>query len=217
MERVPLDEQHAAQVVAGTAGRLFGHRAEERLAEQINLLGTRPLKSRDNPEHLVTGAPAVELLNYICNDLGWPRLDSARAWWTGGLATTGKGDSILDDLGVEVSRSKSDVVLRLTHEGDSHVIGVGVKTCGIRSPTNAQLYFTTASAFSELLRQNEVPVSGDAERALRMFCGDAGFRPADHKGKRIGPPRTRPAGSGRSYRLPRAWSGRTSSTRGRTK
>lgn len=62
---------------------------------------------------------------------------------------------------------------------DEFVKGISVKTCSKKTPTNDQLYFTTASAFANLLRNNNIPFSDNAELALKMFCGDNGYRPID--------------------------------------
>ena len=44
------------------------------------------------------------------------------------------------------------------------------------------MFFTTARAFCQLLRDNGIAVSGEAEQGLSMFCGDPGFRPLDKLG-----------------------------------
>ena len=176
----PVDEKHAAQILAGIDGRMLGHKFEERLTAAINKLGQRPFKPSGNHAHVVDGIPAVELLAYICRDLGAILIDTAEAWWMGGLATSGEGDRTIPGTGLVFMRSKSDVILRLKIGGESRLIGVGVKTCNAKSPTNAQLFFSTATAFSELLRRNGIKVSRVAEHAMKMFCGDTGFRPLDH-------------------------------------
>ena len=58
-------------------------------------------------------------------------------------------------------------------------VGVSTKQCNNQTPTNAQLYFTTARGFVRLLRENQIEVSDKALVALRKFCGDVGFRPLD--------------------------------------
>jgi hypothetical protein len=58
-------------------------------------------------------------------------------------------------------------------------VGVSTKQCNNPTPTNAQLYFTTARGFARLLSDNGIPVSDAAIAALRQFCGDTGFRPQD--------------------------------------
>jgi hypothetical protein len=65
--------------------------------------------------------------------------------------------------------------------GDKHcrTVGISTKQCNNRNPTNAQLYFTTAQGFSNLLIRNGIPVSPQAIDALKQFCGDTGYRPED--------------------------------------
>lgn len=179
MPLAPIDERHAAQILAGTDGRLFGHRFEERLAAEINLLGQQPFQPTDVQTHLVEGIPAVELLAYVCRDLGFRAIDRAEAWWVGGLATAGKGDRSVPNTDLLFKRSKSDVVVRVTTRRTVATIGVGIKTCNNKTPTNAQLFFTTASAFCDLLRRQGLSIPGEAESAMKMFCGDPGYRPVD--------------------------------------
>lgn len=176
----PIDEAHAAQILAGTDGRLSGHRFEEKLARELTLIGAMGfVPDRREQSHLVVGTPAVELLAYIARDRHIDEIESVEAWWVGGLATTGEGDRFIGDSGAILKKSKSDVIVRLQHAGGELLTGVGIKTCNKQSPTNAQLYFTTASAFVALLRRRGLSVSEDAEVALRMFCGDPGYRPCD--------------------------------------
>ena len=68
---------------------------------------------------------------------------------------------------------------------------VSTKQCNKPTPTNAQLYFTTARAFSRLLQENGILVSDVATIALRQFCGDSGYRPSDagSAGDRLTDPR----------------------------
>jgi hypothetical protein len=63
---------------------------------------------------------------------------------------------------------------------------VGIKTCNNPKPTNAQLYFGTAVSFCNLLRRSGLDVTADAETAMRMFCGDPGYRPMDDPSPRPG-------------------------------
>jgi hypothetical protein len=178
-----IDETHAAQILAGTEGRNYGHRFEERLAAQLTMLGKSPFEPKSEAQaHLVEGWPAVELLAYIARHLQTNRITKAEAWWVGGLATGAGGTRVLGDTNLSLDRSKSDVVVRLSYGvGDEELIGIGVKTCNNPKPTNAQLYFTTATSFIQLLRRHEIPVDDNGLCALRMFCGDNGFRPIDSK------------------------------------
>lgn len=139
---------------------------------------TRDLQ-RPPSSHVVTGNPAVELMRRIMHDCRITHFAKVKAWWLGGLATAGEGDRIDSKAGLAVTASKSDVLVEIHYRGSTRRTGVSVKTCGNQKPTNDQLYFTTATAFCALLRRNGIEVSAHAEKGLRMFCGDNGFRPID--------------------------------------
>lgn len=79
-------------------------------------------------------------------------------------------------------KSKSDIVVRINYGGATDLVGVGIKTCNNPKPTNAQLYFGTAVSFCALLRRGGLLVPAEAETAMRMFCGDAGYRSVDDLG-----------------------------------
>lgn len=184
----PIDDAHLAQIKAGTVGRTRGHDFEKNLTAYINALQivpdlTTPLSPK---QHLICGHPATKLVHYICAKEGLDRLVSVQAWWLGGLATSGQGDTLMGTDGQAVARSKSDLVVEICHALGKLAVGVSVKTCSKPTPTNDQLYFTTASAFCSLLRRNGVAVSDQAERGLKMFCGDSGYRPADQAGALTG-------------------------------
>ena len=186
----PADDRHEAQILAGTEGRTSGHGFEKRLAEDIVLLEPGEVcPAPTGSPHLVRGHPALELVQYVAGREGFAEVTGIRAWWLGGLATTRAGDVLLD-AGSVVTKSKSDVLITLESLTRSIRRGVSVKTCNNATPTNAQLYFTTASAFANLLRMNDIVVSPEAEDALRMFCGDPGFRPSDGElaGERVSDP-----------------------------
>lgn len=170
----------SAQQDAGRSGRNRGHRFEKDLARDIPLVLTEELPNR-GPErrHLVTGKPAEELLAYISNAEGLRDIRFVRAWWTGGLATSGLGDRLIGAGKEAVNRTKSDVVVEIGHGEGERLVGIGVKTCFNAKPTNAQLYFGTATSFCRLLRENSLAVSDEMETELRKFCGDAGYRPKD--------------------------------------
>lgn len=126
------------------------------------------------------GDPALLLLDYIANNEGITSIKSAAAISTGALATSEAGKQWLSINGANVSRCKSDLVITLISEdGRTITTGISIKQCNNRTPTNAQLFFTTAIGFSNLLRSNGIPVSDDAVCALRQFCGDPGFQPLD--------------------------------------
>lgn len=174
----PTDRQHEVQIAAGIAGRQKGHRFESTLTTAINYLDTRSFSPGRNSAHVFRGNPATLLLQYIANDQNLKILD-AKALWLGGLATSGLGDVLLDERGAPITKCKSDVLIRITADSGIHTIGVSVKTCNKRTPTNDQMYFTTARAFTQLLRTNGILVREEAERGLSMFCGDMGYRPFD--------------------------------------
>jgi hypothetical protein len=179
MALMPENERHKAQIAAGTSGRKRGHEFEKLLAARISELRF----SRDllvAPTHyVVTGEPGMELVRRIIHDCRITSFTKLQAWWLGGLATSGEGDKITSKTGAAITASKSDVLIEIHSGGSVRPVGVSVKTCGNTTPTNDQLYFTTAVAFSNLLRASGIEVSAEVESALRMFCGDKGFRPID--------------------------------------
>ena len=180
MPLIPDNDQHLAQILAGTAGRDRGHEFEKTLTADLNRIDwTKERFTAPAASNLYLGHPANSLMKSVVHRLGIRKITAVKAYWLGGLATSGLGDRVLDDNGNPIKRSKSDVLIEIEHDGIKSTVGVSVKTCNNATPTNAQLYFTTASAFCTLLRTNGIDVSAEAERALRMFCGDVGFRPCD--------------------------------------
>jgi len=184
------DSKHQNQITAGTTGRLLGHSFEKTLSENINKYANgqlRHLKPLNSNSHLNAGVPEQILIQYIINKLKLENIESIKSFWLGGLATSGQGD-ILDIFGngKSVKRSKSDILIEFTTSSGIQRVGVSVKTCNKEKPTNAQLFCSTARAFCELLRSNDIPVSLNFEKGLMMFCGDAGFRPLDDNKKNIG-------------------------------
>jgi hypothetical protein len=174
----PTDERHRFQIEAGTVGRRKGHAFEKQLAETINTFDLAMLPQH-RLSHLETGNPAALLLGYIEQSLGL-RIMKVKARWLGGLATARDGDVLVDDNGNPVKGCKSDVLLDIDTPDGFTRIGVSVKTCNNKIPTNDQMYFTTARAFCRLLIANGIPCSDLAIEAMSMFCGDSGFRPIDH-------------------------------------
>lgn len=174
------DAQHLSQILAGTSGRNYGHTFEKTLTQLVNEFDLSRDLVEDFPSgHLFVGNPAKTLVNYLIKSNNFKKITKVKAWWLGGLATSGLGDEIFDDLGKAVKKSKSDILVEVLHAGGVQRLGISVKTCNKNTPTNDQLYFTTASAFSALLRTNGIEVSKEAEIALKMFCGDSGYRPLD--------------------------------------
>jgi hypothetical protein len=174
------DSIHEEQIKAGTIGRLKGHKFEKQLTEWLNSFSCSDDLSQGKRAHIVSGHPAVELMRYICQTEGIAGIKKVKAWWLGGLATAGEGDLVKGGWQEPVRKSKSDILLEITREdGKAIKRGTSVKTCDKKTPTNDQLFLSTAVGFCDLLRSNGIQVSSKARTALRMFCGDEGFRPLD--------------------------------------
>ena len=178
MALVPINAQHALQILAGTQGRNTGHSYEEDLADAINQL---PLPiAINNP--ILTGnvfqtiSEAFTLVSYIAQKLNIHTVTHLSAVATGGLATSSKSQGVLFN-GQTIKKCKSDILIKINNIFD---IGISIKQCNNKNPTNAQVYFTTATGFSNLLRNNQINVSQTAEHALKQFCGDSGFNPIDN-------------------------------------
>lgn len=181
MALTPKDSNHALQIQAGIIGRIEGHKFETRLAQAINNLHL-PVLLNPLPENLINGNPEISIIKKSLEVLGWEKCDKIEAIALGVLATADGGKQWLEVNGMKVKACKSDILLTLYNNklNSSETIGVSVKQCSKRTPTNAQLFFTTARAFCELLRNNDIPVSDVAVNALRQFCGDNGFAPKDN-------------------------------------
>lgn len=167
------------QVKAGTSGRKRGHAFEMQLASDINGL---PMPFSHNGIKLGIiniGEPHKILLLKILELIGWNTVDKVTAYATGPLATAQGGAKAVTVAGHPISSSKSDLIVELQLGADTKVIGVSVKQCSKKSPTNAQLFFTTATAFYNLLNSHNIPLSTSALDALKQFCGDKGFTPLD--------------------------------------
>lgn len=178
MPLIAVNETHQKQITAGINGRLKGHKFEENLALAINELEFEKITPSPNFTHIYTSNPAIQLLQYIANDRNIT-IFTARAYWLGGLATSNKGDVLVDHNGDTVESSKSDIVIKISCGNGEFFIGVSVKTCANKTPTNDQMFFTTATAFCDLLRRNGIDVNETALLGMRQFCGDVGFRPLD--------------------------------------
>lgn len=178
----PVDAAHALQIQAGTIGRKAGHAFEDAIAEGINS-HRYPFHVETLPAgHVFRDHPSLSLLRYVATQRGMTSIERASAISTGALATSEAGKRWLSINGASVSRCKSDLVLTLGEGHTTTTLGVSTKQCNNDKPTNAQLYFTTARGFVNLLRSNGIPVSEAALTSLRQFCGDAGFRPTDRPG-----------------------------------
>ena len=159
MALTPVDEIHALQIQAGALGRKAGHAFEDKITLEINSF-EYPFKPQaiNGNAHVFTGDPAPLLLSYISANQGIGRIAKAVALSTGALATSEEGKRWLSINGASVSRCKSDLVVTLSaHDGRSLTIGVSTKQCNNQSPTNAQLYFTTARGFSSVSDYVKLP------------------------------------------------------------
>lgn len=194
MALTPVDEAHALQIQAGTLGRKAGHAFEDAICAAINSFAYPFVPGVLLGRHLVRGDPARLLLEYLARHNDEVEILAAAALSTGALATSEDGRNWLRVNGADVRRCKSDIVITLTFgSGIETTVGISTKQCNNRTPTNAQLYFTTARGFSKLIRDNGLQVSDGAVNALRQFCGDPGFRPLDDPatlaGRRVDPRR----------------------------
>ena len=186
MALVPIDEAHALQIQAGILGRRAGHEFEDWIAERINSTVYPLSLPRGPPPQLATGDPGALLLLHIGAHLGLRWIDKAHAISTGALATSDAGKRWLTINGANVSRCKSDLVVTIqSREADDASVGISTKQCNNKSPTNAQLYFTTATGFASLLRRDGLAMSELAVDALRGFCGEPGYRPSDYPATRV--------------------------------
>lgn len=182
MAQIPTSKAHSKQIEAGTIGRKEGHKFEALLAAEINKLNGAVFTPTNNTSHLLQGNPARNLIQYISNNRNTV-IKSVKASWLGGLATSGLGDAITDDNGNPITKSKSDVLIKIQTQDTTETVGISVKTCNKKNPTNDQMFFTTAKAFCQLLSGNGIEVSEEAMAGLSMFCGDVGYRPADRMSK----------------------------------
>jgi hypothetical protein len=193
MALTPIDEIHALQIQAGTIGRKAGHAFEDEICVYINGTSYPFYPDSDASKHVFSGNPAPILLSYICKYYRKSAILTAAALSTGALATSEDGRKWLSINGADVRRCKSDIVLTLGFsDGSTATVGVSTKQCNNPTPTNAQLYFTTARGFVKLLRDNSIQVSDGALLGLRQFCGDPGHRPLDNEhilGGRLTDPR----------------------------
>ncbi len=187
MALTPQDEAHALQIQAGTIGRTTGHTFETNISQEINGHAMPMAVLPQMVGHVYRSSPSSILLNYICSRENISVLSSVAAISTGALATSEAGKRWLSINGVNVARCKSDLVITLTdNQSRTITVGVSTKQCDNRTPTNAQLYFTTARGFSRLLIDNGIPVSPVAIDALRQFCGDPKFQPLDSATAMVG-------------------------------
>lgn len=180
MAQYAVNEIHAQQIEAGKVGRNKGHKFESQLVQKINSLSLDKITLPTRSQHIIIGDTAKELISYVISKEKLKCVDKVKAYWLGGLATGKSGDTLTDENGNIIKKCKSDIIIDFEIGYSTKRIGVSVKTCSKKTPTNDQLYFTTASAFCRLLRTHNIEVSENAEKAMKMFCGDEGFRPIDN-------------------------------------
>lgn len=193
MALTPINSEHARQIQAGLAGRKSGHFFEEVIAKEINQIQYPVEFPNFLNDHVNNGNPARVLLHYIASTFQQQKIERVTALSTGALATSEDGKKWLEVNGVLIKRCKSDIIVTLRFsEHNEKTVGVSTKQCNNLSPTNAQIFFTTARGFASFLTTHGIPISYDAVRTLRQFCGDIGFRPSDdpkHSVNRVTDPR----------------------------
>lgn len=168
------------QIDAGVKGRHRGHFYENELAKRLNNISLPYKSDCEKGTVIQKGFPEIILLNKVLSFLKWDRCDHLMAYATGKLATSEFGNKGVLIEGESIMSTKSDVVIVVENSGMKKVVGISVKQCNNRTPTNAQVYFTTAIAFYALLFNNGIELSENALLAMRQFCGDVGFRPLDN-------------------------------------
>ena len=180
MAQITNDPTLLHQIDAGAKGRKRGHSYENELASKINTTSMPYSKSKSMNGVIHVGSPVVILLDKILEYLNWNFCDKVEAYATGKLATSENGDKEILIEGQAITSAKSDVILVLYKEDEKKVVGVSVKQCNNKTPTNAQVFFSTATAFYNLVTANDMQLSPNALKAMRQFCGDSGFRPLDN-------------------------------------
>ena len=179
MAQITNDPTLLHQIDAGTKGRKGGHSYENELASKINTIPMPYRKSRSIDKVLYTGSPVKILIDKILDYLKWDSCSHIEAYATGKLATSENDDKKILIEGKSITSAKSDVILVMCKSGVKKVVGVSVKQCNNKTPTNAQVFFSTATAFYNLVVNNGMKLSEKALKAMRQFCGDSGFRPLD--------------------------------------
>lgn len=178
--QITTDKRLQGQISAGVEGRKKGHSFEALITERINSIDCISSIVNDLEDKTVfRGKAEILLLKKILKSLGWKSFDYVKAYSTGRLATAESGNKSIEVDGKPLKSCKSDIVLEVINSGTKMIIGVSVKQCNNKTPTNAQVFFTTATAFYNLLVTNGIPLSENALMALKEFCGDEGFRPLD--------------------------------------
>ena len=179
MAQITNDPTLLHQIDAGAKGRKRGHSYENELASKINSTPMPYRKSCCMDKVIYNGSPERILIDKILDYLDWDFCDKIEAYATGKLATSENGDKEIHIEGQSITSAKSDVILVLYQSQIKKVVGVSVKQCNNKTPTNPQVFFSTATAFYNLIVNNGMKLSDKALTAMRQFCGDAGFRPLD--------------------------------------
>ena len=190
----PESEKHLLQIQAGQRGRNKGHEFELRVSKEINNINFEKFDfcNLDKNKDVFYGIPGLLLLKFIsATSFINQKIESACAFSTGSIATAEK--DLKREIfinGKLVKKSKSDIVIKIKPiNGEEKYFGISTKQCSIKRPTNAQLYFSTAKGFSDLLNRNFIKVPEYAIISLKQFCGDIGFRPLDQNIRRECDPR----------------------------
>ena len=180
MAQVTKDITLLNQIDAGILGRKRGHSYESIIALKLNSLVMPFNKTHMTTKYIEKGKAECILLNKILHYIKWDSCSSVVAYATGQLATAedGKKEVYVDN--VSIKESKSDIIIKLVNEeGCTRIVGVSVKQCNNSTPTNAQVYFSTATAFYNTVVANGFQLSSNALIAMKQFCGDPGYRPLD--------------------------------------
>lgn len=179
MTQVTTDPTLLHQIDAGIKGRKKGHSYENELSSKINSTSMPYTKSSETNNIIQKGSPVNILLDKILDFSGWSKIDKIEAYATGKLATSENSDKEIQIEGKSITSTKSDIIIVLHEFNKKKIVGVSVKQCNNKTPTNAQVFFTTATAFYNLVKDNGIPVTENALKAMRQFCGDIGYRPMD--------------------------------------
>lgn len=138
MAQITTDPILLLQINAGTKGRRKGHSYENELASKINSTIMPYTKSSETCDIVQKGSPVNILLDKILNFLGWSKIDKIEAYATGKLATLEKSNKEILIDGKSITSAKSDVILTLHNSNTKRIIGVSIKQCNNKTPTNAR-------------------------------------------------------------------------------
>src|SRR5215213_8932374 len=121
---------HALQIQAGALGRKAGHLFEDTISLRINQC-QYPIRFLPRPNvHVLTGDPALLLLDYVASHYGITTVTRALAISTGALATSEEGQKWLTINGSSISRCKSDLVITIEADDQQSITtGISTKQC----------------------------------------------------------------------------------------